>query len=66
MLKMRQASHYACTGHMKNILKTITPKPEGNRYIERSRRKWENIKPDLKHTVCETVERITLVQNRIR
>jgi hypothetical protein len=51
-------------GQMRNILKILVGKPEGNRPLGRPRRRWEdNIRMDVREIVWEGVDWIHLAQD---
>jgi len=46
---MRPAGHVARIGHMRDAYKVSVPKPEGQRPLGRTRRRWnDNTKADIK------------------
>jgi hypothetical protein len=52
-------------GEMRSIYKNLVRKPEWNRRLGRSRRRWENnIKMDLREVGWEVVDWIRLAQDR--
>jgi hypothetical protein len=46
--RMRWAEHVTRTGEKRNAYRILVGKPEGKRSLGRPRRKWVNIKMDLK------------------
>jgi hypothetical protein len=63
--RMRWVMCVACVGEMRNAYKTSVGKPERNRPLGRSKRRWENyIKMDLKEIECDGVNCIHLTQDR--
>jgi hypothetical protein len=58
------AEHVARIGQMRNIYKIFVEKPEGKRPIGRPKRRWENIKTDLRHIGWEIVKWLNLTQDR--
>jgi hypothetical protein len=52
-------------GAKKNAYMILVGKPEGNRPLGRTRRRWvDNINIDLKEIECDGVDRIDLAQYR--
>jgi hypothetical protein len=57
MIKSLGMRWVGCAKAMRNVCKTLIGKSEGNRLLERHRRRWEdNIKMDLKYTGWKGVE----------
>jgi hypothetical protein len=52
---MRQMVHVACMGEKRNACSVVVDKPEGNRYLARSRCRWED---NIKMTVRELDRRM--------
>jgi len=64
---MRWAEHAARLGLSGGVYRVLVGKPEGNRPLERSRRKWEdNIKIDLQEVVCGGIGWIDMGRDRDR
>jgi hypothetical protein len=53
-------------GEVSNAYKILVGKPEGKRSFERPRRRWEDIRVDLKELGWEGVDWIHLAQDRDR
>jgi hypothetical protein len=53
-------------GDMRNAKIMLVGKPEGNRPLERPRRRWEHIRMDLGETGWKVVDWINLAQDRDR
>jgi hypothetical protein len=52
-------------GEWRGIYRVLVGKPEGNRPLERPRRRWEdNIRKDLQEVGCGCVDWIGLAQDR--
>jgi hypothetical protein len=56
----------ACSTHRiyENAYRILVRESEGKRPLRRPRRRWDNIKTDLKAIGYESVERIHMVQDR--
>jgi len=51
--RMRWAGHVAHMGEERGLYRVLVGKPEGQRPLGRSRRRWvDNIRMDLKEVVC--------------
>jgi hypothetical protein len=54
-------------GEGRGVYKVLVGRPEGNRPLERRRRRWEdNIKLDLRETGIDGVNWIQLAQERVQ
>jgi hypothetical protein len=63
--KMRWARHVARKGEKRSAYSTLVEKPEGNRPLGRSRRKWvDKSKIDLRYIEWDGMDWINLAQNR--
>jgi len=52
---MRWAGHVARMGERRGVYRVLVGKPEGERQLERPKRRWEyNIKKDLQEVGCGT------------
>jgi len=56
--------HVARMGEMRNAYRILAGKPEGKRPFGRPRRRWENIRMDLRETGWEGVDWMHLAQDR--
>jgi hypothetical protein len=45
---MRWAGHVTCIGEDRKVYRVLVEKPEGKRSLGRPRRRWENIRMDLR------------------
>jgi hypothetical protein len=63
--RMRWAGHVARMGEERKVYKVLVGKPEGNRPLERPRRRWEDgIRMDLREIGWGSVEWMQLAQDR--
>jgi hypothetical protein len=63
--RMRCAGHVARIGEKRNAYRILVGKPEGNKPLRRTRRRWvDNIKVDLRERGWDGVDRIYLAQDR--
>ncbi|KAJ4445523.1 hypothetical protein ANN_12203 [Periplaneta americana] len=63
--RLRWAGHVACMGESRNAYRVLVGRPEGNRPLGRSRRRWEgNIKMDLREVGYDDRDWINLAQDR--
>ena len=61
---MKWAEHVARTEERRGVYRVSVGKPERNRPLGRSRRKWEdNIKMDLQEAGCGSMDWIELAQD---
>jgi hypothetical protein len=64
-MKMRWAGHVARMGETRNACRILVGKPEGNRPLGRSRRRWvDNIKMDLREIGWDGRDLIVLAEDR--
>jgi hypothetical protein len=49
--RLRWAGHVACMGERRNVYTVLMGKPEGERPLERPRRKWDVIRMDMREIV---------------
>jgi hypothetical protein len=61
---LRWARYVACTKEMKNAYKTLFGNPEGKRPLGRPRRRWNDIKTNLREIGLEGEDWIHLAQDR--
>jgi len=62
---MRWAGHVARMGEERGVYRVLVGKPEGNRPLGRSRRRWvDNIRMDLQEVGCGYVDWIGLAQDK--
>jgi len=65
--RMRRAWHVARMGEEREVYRALVGKPEGNRPLERPRRRWvDNIRIDLQEVGCGYMDWIGLDQDRDR
>jgi hypothetical protein len=64
--RMRLAGHVARMGEGRNVYRVLVGNPEGKRPLERPRRRWKEIKMDLREFGWGGVEWIHLAQDRDR
>jgi hypothetical protein len=64
--RMRWAGHVAHMGKVRGAHNTLVGRPEGRRPLVRPRRRWEDIKMDLREIGFEDVDWIHLAQDRDR
>jgi hypothetical protein len=65
--RMRWVGHVARMGERKGVYRVVVGKPEGNRPLGRTRRRWEDIiKMNLQEVGCGNMDWIDLAQNRER
>ena len=65
--RMRWAGHVACMGEERGVYRVLVGKLEGNRPLERPRRRWvDNIRMDLQEVGCGYMDWIGLAQDRDR
>jgi hypothetical protein len=64
--RLRWAGHVARMGERRGAYRALLGKPEGRRLLERPRRRWEDIKMDLREVGCRGVDWIDLAQDRDR
>jgi hypothetical protein len=63
---MRWAGHVARIGEVRGAYNTLVGRPEGRRPLGRPRRRWEDIKMDLRETEFGDVDCIHSSQDRDR
>jgi hypothetical protein len=64
--RMRWAGHVAHMGKVRGAYNTLVGRPEGRRPLVRPRRRWEDIKMDLREIGFGDVDWIHLAQDRDR
>ena len=64
--RMRWAGHVAHMGEGRNVYRVLIGKPEGRRPLGRPRRRWEDIRMDLREVGCGFVDWMELAQDRDR
>jgi len=65
--RMKWAGHVARMGKERGVYRVLVGKPEGNRPLGRSRRRWmDNIRMDLQEVGCVYMDWIGLAQDRDR
>jgi hypothetical protein len=65
--RLRWAGHVACMGERRGAYRALVGKPEGERPLERPRRRWEGkIKMGLREVGWEGIDWIHLAQGRDR
>jgi hypothetical protein len=64
--RMRLAGHVACMGEVSGAYNILVGRPEGKRPLGRPRRRWEDIKMDLREIGFGDVDWIHLAQDRDR
>ena len=64
--RMRWAGHVARMGEEWGVYRVLVGKLEGNRPLERPRRRWVNIRMDLQEVGCGYVDWIGLAQDSDR
>jgi hypothetical protein len=64
--RMRWAGHVARMGELRGAYNILVGKPEVRRPLGRSRRRWEDIKMDLREVGFGDVDWIHLAQDRDR
>jgi hypothetical protein len=65
--RMRWAGHVACMGERRGVYRVLVGRPEGNRPLGRSRRRWEdNIKMDLREIEIDGANWIRLARDRVQ
>jgi len=58
--------HVACMGEGIDVYRVLVGRPEGERLLERRRRRWEdNIKMDLRETGIDEANWIRLALDRV-
>jgi hypothetical protein len=62
--RMRWAGNVACMGEMRNAYSILVGKPEGKRPFGRPRRKWEDIRMDLREIGWKDVDWVHMAQDR--
>jgi hypothetical protein len=62
--RIRWAGHVALSVEMRHAYKILVGKPEGKIPLGRFRRRWENIRMNLRQIGWEVVEWILLAQDR--
>jgi hypothetical protein len=62
--RMRRAEHVARMGEKRNAYRILVEKPEGKRPLGRPRRRWVNIKMDLRQIGLDDMDWIDLDQDR--
>jgi hypothetical protein len=62
--RMRWTWHVARMGQMRNEYNILVGKPEGKRPLGRPKRRWEDIRMDLREIVWEAVDYMHLAQDR--
>jgi hypothetical protein len=64
--RMRWVGHVAHIGEGRGVYRVLVGRPEGNRPLERTRRRWEdNIKMDLREIGIDVANWIHLAQDRV-
>ena len=64
--RMRWAGHVARMGEERGVYRVLLGKPEGMRPLGRPRRRWVDIRMDLKEVGCGYMDWIGLTQDRDR
>jgi len=64
--RMRLAGHVERMGEGRGVYRVLVGKPEGRRPLGRPRRRWEDIRMDLREVGCECVDWMELAQDRDR
>jgi hypothetical protein len=65
--RMRWAGHVACMGEGRDVHRVFVGRPEGNRPLERHRRRWEdNIKMDFREIGIDGANWIRLALDRVQ
>jgi hypothetical protein len=62
--RLRWVGHATRMGEMRNAYKVLVGKPEGKGPLGRPRRRWTDIKMDLREVRCEGVGWIHLAQDK--
>ena len=64
--RMRWAGHVARMGEGRGVYRVLVGKPQGRRTVGRPRRRWEDIRMDLREVGCGCVDWMELAQDRDR
>ena len=62
--RLRWTGHVARMEQFKNAYRVLVGKPESERPLWRPRRRWEDIKMDLREVGCDPGEWIDLAEDR--
>jgi len=64
--RMRLVGHVVRMGEGRGVYRVLVRRPEGRRPLERPRRRWKDIRMDLREVGCGCVDWMELAQDRDR